>query len=255
MGLNVHTIDQIDGSQFNRQDRVLMGMLSGVATPSSATSVTVLGAITAGTGFTNISTVTLAPPGAPERASQPFPHRSRTYPTRSGRRHRLRDQRHYHTRWRHARARRNRSRDRPDRQQGPAHKSRPRTRAGPVTRRATPLRSRAAPRLRPPSSRSIPSPPGPITTFHVSTAGVYTAEASSFTRHPLLLGYGATFQTAVWGVQAVTVSTAGAYAAVPASPAAQGSTSGTGTGATFTGVWGLGTAQITASGNYTGARP
>ena len=40
-----------------------MGMLSGVATPASATSVSVLGAITAGTGFTNISTVTLAPTG------------------------------------------------------------------------------------------------------------------------------------------------------------------------------------------------
>src|SRR5580698_548911 len=63
MGLTVHTLEQLNGSNFNRQDRILAGMLSNVATPPSSTSVSVLGAITAGTGFTSINTVTLAPTG------------------------------------------------------------------------------------------------------------------------------------------------------------------------------------------------
>lgn len=31
MGIDVHTVDQLDGSNFNRQDRVIAGMQSGVA--------------------------------------------------------------------------------------------------------------------------------------------------------------------------------------------------------------------------------
>ena len=63
MGINLHTISLAPGSQSNRQDRLIMALLAGVATPASANAVTVLGAITPGTGFTNVSTVTIAPTG------------------------------------------------------------------------------------------------------------------------------------------------------------------------------------------------
>jgi hypothetical protein len=63
MSQDVHIISMLANNQFSRQDRVFMNTLVGVATPASANAVTALGAITAGTGFTNINTVTLAPSG------------------------------------------------------------------------------------------------------------------------------------------------------------------------------------------------
>ncbi|QEL14776.1 hypothetical protein [Limnoglobus roseus] len=60
----LHTIGLLSGGkQPAFGDRLLMGIANAVATPASANAITVLGAITAGTGFTNISTVTLAPSG------------------------------------------------------------------------------------------------------------------------------------------------------------------------------------------------
>lgn len=60
----LHTIGLLPGSkQTAFGDRLLMGVANGVAFPASANAVTALGAITAGSGFTNISTVTLAPSG------------------------------------------------------------------------------------------------------------------------------------------------------------------------------------------------
>src|SRR3954454_1236999 len=60
----LHTVGILSGSkQLAFGDRLLMGVANNVATPASANAVTVLGAITAGTGFTNINTVTLAPSG------------------------------------------------------------------------------------------------------------------------------------------------------------------------------------------------
>ena len=63
MGIDVHSVDLLNGSQTSRQDRLLLGLRNAVATPASANAVTGLGSITAGTGFTNINTVTLAPTG------------------------------------------------------------------------------------------------------------------------------------------------------------------------------------------------
>src|SRR4051795_6465787 len=63
MALDLHTVSLLNGSNNNRQDRLLLGLSTALSTPASANSVTVLGAITAGTGFTNISTVSLAPTG------------------------------------------------------------------------------------------------------------------------------------------------------------------------------------------------
>src|ERR1019366_3347312 len=50
-------------------------------------------------------------------------------------------------------------------------------------------------------------------------------------------GAGASFQTAVFGPHALTISNPGAYNAVPANPVAQDSTTGVGLGATFTLTW------------------
>ncbi len=60
----LHTIGLLPGSKQSAfGDRLLMGVANNVATPASANAVTLLGSITPGTGFTNISTVTLASSG------------------------------------------------------------------------------------------------------------------------------------------------------------------------------------------------
>ena len=58
--MNLHTVDMLSGSNINRSDRVLMGLLSGVASPASANAITLPGTITPGTGFTNIKSVSIA---------------------------------------------------------------------------------------------------------------------------------------------------------------------------------------------------
>ena len=56
------------------------------------------------------------------------------------------------------------------------------------------------------------------------------------------------------GVASVTVSTPGSYSALPSNPVAQGTSSGSGTGATFTMAWGILSVNMTASGTgYTSA--
>lgn len=78
---------------------------------------------------------------------------------------------------------------------------------------------------------------GGILTFHISTAGSYTANPAglSFTQDSTSGGgSGATFHYAIMSPNAVAVSTAGAYSAFPLNPVAQASTTGTGQGATFT---------------------
>src|SRR5690606_19888245 len=78
----------------------------------------------------------------------------------------------------------------------------------------------------------------------------YTANAASFTQAATSgVGTGATFDTTVWGVNTVTVDTAGAYTALPSSPVAQGSTSGAGTGCTLTVLWGLLSVAVSAGGS------
>jgi hypothetical protein len=82
-------------------------------------------------------------------------------------------------------------------------------------------------------------------------AGVFTANAASFTSTASGSGAGATFNTIVYGVNEVSIgTTAGDYSVLPSNPVAQGSTTGTGTGATFTILWGL--KGITVSNGGTG---
>src|ERR1700722_9212417 len=61
--MNLHTVDMLPGSNNSRSDRLLMGLLSGVASPASANAITLHGTITPGSGYTNIKTVGLARPG------------------------------------------------------------------------------------------------------------------------------------------------------------------------------------------------
>lgn len=64
MSYPIHTVNLLTGSKpLAFADRLLMGVANAVATPASANAVTALGSITAGTGFTNVNTVTLAPSG------------------------------------------------------------------------------------------------------------------------------------------------------------------------------------------------
>ena len=75
-----------------------------------------------------------------------------------------------------------------------------------------------------------------ISTFEISTPGVFTANASggTFTQASSSgTGTGATFQNAVFAPNQVAVVQAGQYSTEPSNPVAQASTSGTGLGATF----------------------
>ena len=255
MGIDVHTIDQLDGSNFNRQDRVLMGMITGLATPPSSTSVTVLGSITAGSGFTNINTVSLAPTGGTGSGLTAIPTSLKAVSVSSvatpGTGYAINDTITLAG--------------------GTLQPGGPGAASvltvskaqlvglainaagsGYAVNDTITLSGGTSTTAAIVTVTSVNS--GAITGFSITTAGVYSAEASTFTQGSTTgSGTGATFKTAAWGVQAVTISTAGAYTAAPANAAAQGSTSGSGTGATFNLSYGLGSAQITASGTYTGA--
>jgi hypothetical protein len=77
-------------------------------------------------------------------------------------------------------------------------------------------------------------------TWTVSEAGDYSVTSAALTQDGATApagGTGATFNTASFGVLTATVSTSGAYTVVPSNPVAQGSTTGSGTGATFTVTW------------------
>lgn len=81
---------------------------------------------------------------------------------------------------------------------------------------------------------------GAVTGVTITNAGSYSANSTSFTQYATSgVGSGATFDTGVFGVNTVTVSTPGAYTALPSSPVAQGATSGSGTSATLTVLWGV----------------
>lgn len=91
---------------------------------------------------------------------------------------------------------------------------------------------------------------GVIQTGHISSGGSYTVDASSFTQGSTSgVGTGATFNTVVYGVNTVTVSTPGSYTALPSNPVSQGATSGIGTGATFTMSWALLSVVVSAGGS------
>lgn len=96
---------------------------------------------------------------------------------------------------------------------------------------------------------------GAVLTFTIANHGSYTVDTSSFTQGSTSgIGSGATFNTAVWGVNTVTISTPGSYTALPSNPVSQGSTSGSGSGATFTMDWGLLSVVVSSVGSgYTSA--
>jgi len=91
---------------------------------------------------------------------------------------------------------------------------------------------------------------GAVSTFTVQSGGSYTVETATFTQGSTSgTGSGATFNTAVWGVNTAHVSTAGSFTTLPANPVLQGSTSGVGTGAQFTVLWGLLSVIVSAGGS------
>jgi hypothetical protein len=91
---------------------------------------------------------------------------------------------------------------------------------------------------------------GAITGVTITNAGSYTANSATFTQGSTSgVGSGATFNTGVFGVNTLTLNTAGAYTALPSSPVAQGSTSGSGIGATAVVLWGLLSIQVANSGS------
>lgn len=79
-----------------------------------------------------------------------------------------------------------------------------------------------------------------VGTVTVTTPGVYTAlpPTGNMTQTATSgAGTGASFQTAVFGPNAVTIDSPGAYTTVPGNPVAQASSDGSGLGATFTMTW------------------
>jgi hypothetical protein len=92
---------------------------------------------------------------------------------------------------------------------------------------------------------------GEVLTFTITTAGDYTAEVGSFTQDSTSgIGTGATFNTALFGVLAVSLNTAGIFTETGA--LSQGASNGAGTGATFdTEVFELLTVTVVNPGFYT----
>jgi hypothetical protein len=79
-----------------------------------------------------------------------------------------------------------------------------------------------------------------IGSVNITTAGIYTALPSGAAMTQSSTsggGSGATFQTALFGPNTVSISNPGAYSSVPANPVAQDSSTGIGQGATFTLSW------------------
>lgn len=92
---------------------------------------------------------------------------------------------------------------------------------------------------------------GAIDTFTITTPGAYSVNTTSFTQGSTSgSGTGATFNTALFGVLTTTVSTAGVYT-VNASSLTQSATSGSGSGATFnTAVYGINAVSVGTVGSY-----
>ncbi len=93
---------------------------------------------------------------------------------------------------------------------------------------------------------------GGILTFTISTPGSYTVEPSSFTQGSTSgSGTGATFQSATFGVNTFSIASPGTYTANSAT-FTQAATSGSGTGATFqTALYAIRTVTVNTPGSYT----
>lgn len=248
----LHTIGLLSGSKQSAfGDRLLMGVANNFAFPASANAVTVLGSITAGSGFTDISTVTLAPSGGTGSGLKAVPTSLKAASAAvnaHGSGYAINDT---------------------------------------ITLAGGTLATGGAATVLTVSAAQLASlalnaagadyvagdtitlaggtastaavvtvdtvdEDGAILTFTITTKGTYSVTASSFTQGSTSgAGTGATFNTPSWGVKTVTISTAGGYAVAPSTAGTQASTSGAGTGATFTMAYGLGTAAIVDSGSYT----
>lgn len=98
---------------------------------------------------------------------------------------------------------------------------------------------------------------GAILTFTISgITGAYTATSATFTQDSTSGGgTGATFKSAVYGVNVFAVTTAGNFTATT-SVLTQSSSTGTGTGAVFVqALYGLLTVTVGTHGNYSGTLP
>jgi hypothetical protein len=90
---------------------------------------------------------------------------------------------------------------------------------------------------------------GAITGVSISNAGSYTTNSATFTQASTSgSGTGATFNTALFGVNTKTDTNVGNYSVLPSNPVAQGSTSGSGTGYTANVVWGVLSVTVAAGG-------
>lgn len=94
---------------------------------------------------------------------------------------------------------------------------------------------------------------GSITAVNsISVAGNYTVNPTSLTNEPVTGGSVTGGQLSVkMGINTINPTTVGSYTALPSDPVAQFSTSGSGTGATFTVLWGvLGATVVSAGEGY-----
>ncbi len=86
-----------------------------------------------------------------------------------------------------------------------------------------------------------------VLTTTITTHGVYTTEAASFTQSASSgFGTGATFNTVLYGVSETSVSAPGTYSALPNNHVVL--TGGAGTGASFDAVWSPATFNVTVAG-------
>lgn len=63
MSLPIHTLSMIDGGWPVLSDRLHVGLFSGLVVPPSANAITAVGAVTAGTGYTSVNTISVTPTG------------------------------------------------------------------------------------------------------------------------------------------------------------------------------------------------
>jgi hypothetical protein len=90
---------------------------------------------------------------------------------------------------------------------------------------------------------------GAITGVSITNAGSFTTNSATFTQASTSgSGTGATFNTALFGVNTQTVTNVGNYTVIPSNPVSQGSTSGSGTGYTCNVVWQVLSVAVTAGG-------
>lgn len=244
MSQDVHTVSQMSGSQWSLIDRVVMGLLLALATPASADAVTG-GTITAGSGFTSLPSFAIDAHGAQIQASSLAAVTAT--PATPGTGVAINDT---------------------------FNVSGGALAAGGAATLLTVSKAQlvsaainaggagstagyhAADVLTLVGGTSTQAAQitvdtvdggGGILTFHVSRPGSYSVESATFTVTGGA-GTGATFQTAVWGANAFTISTAGAYTASPATPNTPTNGTGSGAGVTVTLSYGLGAIQLLRSG-------